>query len=71
MRARAVRDSLWLAAHRGAHDARPWQRTVICRAPDGALAEVDGGGHRPDDPGEGLEGEPGHGLQVPATVLWG
>ena len=25
--------SLWLAAHRGAHDARPWRRTVISAGP--------------------------------------
>ena len=23
---------LWLAAHRRAHDARPWQRAATCRA---------------------------------------
>ena len=62
---------LWLAAHRRAHDARPWQRAATCRVPGGAGAAVDGGGHRPDHPGPRLEGEPGHGLQVPATGPWG
>ena len=57
---------LWLAAHRRAHDARPWPRAATCRVPGGAPAAVDGGGHRPDHPGPRLEGEPGHGLQVSA-----
>ena len=68
--ARAI--CLWLAAHRRAHDVRPWPRAATCRAPGRAPAEVDGGGHRPDHPGPRLEGEPGHGLQVvPATGPWG
>ena len=67
--ARAIR--LWLAAHCGAYDVRPWPRAATCRASGGAGAGVDGGGHRPDHPGPRLEGEPGHGLPVSATGPWG
>ena len=54
----------------GRTGARPWQRAATCRAPGGAGAGVDGGGHGPDHPGPRYEGEPGHRLPVPATGPW-
>ena len=50
----------------GRTGARPWPRVATCRAPGGAGAAVDGGGHGPDHPGPRHEGEPGHRLQVSA-----
>ena len=61
---------LWLAAHRRAHGREAVAEGGHLPGPGGAGAGVDGGGHGPDHPGPRLEGEPGHGLPVPATGPW-